>query len=32
MAETLEQALQAIFQSDQKAPAIVRPVDEEAVP
>jgi uncharacterized protein len=32
MAETLEQALQAIFQSDQKAPAIVRPLDEEAVP
>ncbi len=28
MAETLEQALQAIFQPDPKAPAIVRPVEE----
>jgi uncharacterized membrane protein (UPF0182 family) len=33
MAETLDQALQAIFQANrQKTPAIVRPVEEPAQP
>jgi hypothetical protein len=33
MAETLEQALQAIFQAEQKeTPAIVRPVEEQPAP
>ncbi|MBD2625309.1 UPF0182 family protein [Trichormus variabilis] len=33
MAQTLEQALQAIFQSDlTPAPAIIRPVEEEGIP